>query len=247
MSDPTQAIAAPKRIANIDAQKQRHREAIDFARRIRKTVKAVGAPGLVEELEDFRNRAAMETLIEIADTLGISTDQCLGRGVGIGVGIIRVQPDMAWQLERIRQEMPFLGDDLHELAAIRSVPERMDEQLDGHARSEGLRTPALPRQSAGAAQLDRPVLRLTFIGNRQHDPGMGIGPLEFLDGAFQRRRLVGIEHGKGMMREGGERKHGSGDARKTEYLEFHGSLQLVFLWPKRTSRSQVFHGKLTPS
>ena len=84
--------------------------------RTKKTIKEKQVATDIEELEDFAEQVEMQLLVQIADNLGISTDQCLGRGVDIGVGIVRVQPEIARQLEWIRKDMPFLGDDLHDLA-----------------------------------------------------------------------------------------------------------------------------------
>src|SRR5712691_321523 len=58
---------------------------------------------------------------------------------------------------------------------------------------------------------------------------MGIGPLEFLDGAFHDKRFLGIEHGKRMMCHGRNRTHGYSDAREADCFEFHGASPSVYL------------------
>src|SRR6266568_8251452 len=116
--------------------------------------------------------------------------------------------------------------DLQELPARVPIAQRMDDHLDLHAGGQGLGNPALADQAGRGAELDRPLHRLSSfaIGDHQQDPAMGIGPLEVLDGAFQGRLLVGIEHGKGMMCHGRDRKHGNREAREAEGFEFHGYL-----------------------
>src|SRR6516225_6879464 len=52
----------------------------------------------------------------------------------------------------------------HELAATRPIPQRMDRDLDRHAGSEGLRPPALPCETGGAAHLDGPLLLGAVLG-----------------------------------------------------------------------------------
>ena len=90
-----------------------------FARRIRASVKRTGAPGLEEELRAFIadavSHAELTTCLKVADTLGVSMDACLGLPIAKGHAV-RVSPFVAWQLERVRDAMPFLGSDHHELA-----------------------------------------------------------------------------------------------------------------------------------
>src|SRR6266566_8131604 len=107
--------------------------------------------------------------------------------------------------------------DRHVLAAMRAVLERMDHGRDLHARGQGLGNPALPRQTARRAKLDGPLL----VVDGHQDPAMRVGPLEFLDGPFQRHLLVGVEHREGMMREGRDRIHGNRDSRETKGFELH--------------------------
>jgi hypothetical protein len=94
--------------------------------------------------------------------------------------------------------------DLDELAAVRSVAKRMDGQPDRHAGGERLRAPALAREAVGAIHLDRPLLGASLPVDGEDHPGMGIGPLELLDGPLQGDLPVGIESGKRVMR---ERRH----------------------------------------
>jgi hypothetical protein len=81
----------------------------------------------------------------------------------------------------------------------------------------------------------RPLLRLPFLGDVQQDPGMGIGPLEFLDGAFQVGRLLGIEHREGMVGRGGNSVHRNDDAR--ECCEFHWASSLQYFMACRRSKA----------
>src|SRR5580704_1250522 len=92
--------------------------------------------------------------------------------------------------------------DLDELTAVRSVAKRMDGQPDRHAGGERLRPPALAREAVGAVHLDRPLLGASLAVDRENHPGMGIGPLELVHGPLQGYLPVGIESGKGVVREG---------------------------------------------
>src|SRR5882724_11133687 len=107
--------------------------------------------------------------------------------------------------------------DCHVLAAMRAVFERMDHSRNLHARGQGLGNPALPRQTAGRAKLDRPLL----VINGHQDPAVRVRPLEFFDRAFQGHLLVGIEHREGMMCECRDRIHGNRDSRETKGSELH--------------------------
>src|SRR5258706_12977987 len=87
---------------------------------------------------------------------------------------------------RVALHGPVRKRDCHILAAMRAVLERMDHGRDLHARGEGLGNPALPRQTARCAELDRPLLGLSGrIRNIDQDPAVRVGPLEFFDGAFK--------------------------------------------------------------
>ena len=169
------------------------------------------------------DRDSVSEAIQLVNVAARSSDdqaQINGRGAGIGVGAtVRIS-----HFGAVRKR------DRHELAAGRSVAERMDDGLDFHAGRQGLGNPALPRQAARPAHLDRPLLRLALgIGNRHQDPAVRIGPLEFLDGAFQGHLLFGIEHGEGMMREGRHRRHGEGDTSEAQCFEVHERLPRGFL------------------
>lgn len=85
-----------------------------FAKRIRGSVKRCGAPGLEEELTDYADRVEMARAVKIADTLGLSMDVCLGRPVRRE--FVKVSPFVVEHLERIRSDMPFLGDTLDEIS-----------------------------------------------------------------------------------------------------------------------------------
>jgi hypothetical protein len=127
-----------------------------------------------------------------------------------------------WSSARSSTHYGSIGKrDFQELAAIRSVPKRMDGQRNGHAWRDRLRPEALAHQAVGPAHLNRPPLRLTFLVDGQNDPGMRVRPLELLDGALQGELPVRIELGKGMMRESGNRVDGRNDTGKTERPEFH--------------------------
>lgn len=85
-----------------------------LANRIRKSVKRTGAPGLEEELEDLVGQAQSTLLEKVSITLGVSMDACLGRNVRRE--FVKVSPFVAEHLERIRNDMPFLGDNLDQIA-----------------------------------------------------------------------------------------------------------------------------------
>lgn len=95
------------------------KEIAKFARRIRASVKRTGAPGLEEELRAFAESAAngveMRTMIKIADTLGVTSDACIGREHARET-VVRVEPFVASQLRRVRDALPFLGANHHEMA-----------------------------------------------------------------------------------------------------------------------------------
>ena len=102
----------------------------------------------------------------------------------------------------------------------------MNRDRDIHPRRQRLRFPAVPGQAARPIELDRPLLRLPLlIGNIHHDPGMRVGPLKLLDGAFQRHSLGGIKHREGMMSGGWDRVHRQGSyTRDRECSDFHRRL-----------------------
>src|SRR4030088_2678786 len=117
---------------------------------------------------------------------------------------------------------PVRKRDCHVLAAMGAVLERMDHSRDLHARGQSLGNPALPRQTARRAKLDRPLfLRASRVRNVDQDPAMRVGPLEFLDRAFKSHLLVGIEHREGMMCKSRDRIHGNRDSREAKGFELH--------------------------
>src|SRR5262249_15949072 len=80
----------------------------------------------------------------------------------------------------------------NELAAMCTITQRMDADRNRHAWPERPLSPALPCQVRRSQHLDRPELRLAAFRNCQHDPGMRIGPLEFVDGALQGHRPAAV-------------------------------------------------------
>src|SRR6266566_4423138 len=83
-----------------------------------------------------------------------------------------------------------------------SVLHRMKSDGDLVAGHDGFGFPAPLRQQAHRAEFDCPLLGLSArIGYHDEHPAMRVGPLELLDGTFQRDLLVRGELGIGMMRE----------------------------------------------
>src|SRR5262249_12931493 len=99
-----------------------------------------------------------------------------------------------------------------------------------HAGRDDLWHPALPSQAGWRAELDRPLHRLAFAIIDHHvDPTVWVGPLEFLDGAFDGDRLLGIEHGEGVMCLCRNRTHDNSHGRESDWIEVHGRLQVFSL------------------
>jgi hypothetical protein len=53
---------------------------------------------------------------------------------------------------------------------------------------------------------------------------VGIGPLKFFNRSLHLDRLVGVEHGEGMMRQSGRHEQSGCDPGKAQNLEVHWAL-----------------------
>src|ERR1700739_3298512 len=88
---------------------------------------------------------------------------------------------------------------------MRTILHGMECHRDLIAHLDRIPAPAARRELARPAHFKGPFLWLAGgLHCRDMNPGMGIDPLEGLDGTVQALDLVVGEHGEGMMRRGGK-------------------------------------------
>ncbi len=115
----------------------------------------------------------------------------------------------------------------HDLAAARTVLHRAEADLDIIADLEAVLRPAEPHQFRDRATLERPRRHVAVVVDDDMKPSMRVDEFELLHRARQVDNLRLIEHGEGMMREGGRRQQRCGHANEAESFPGHYPLHDV--------------------
>src|SRR6185295_14411925 len=113
-----------------------------------------------------------------------------------------------------------------ELSAARTVLQGIELDRDLITRLDRVGTPAERGIGADRLHLERPLDLLSCVRNHQVNPDMRVGPFEFANRSAHSHQFLAVEHGEGMMCEGGRRDE-KREACKSECFQFHSQSPLM--------------------